>query len=215
MLANPRTWLSTLRPSGGILLLAAGLATAQDGVKQAEALVKKGEETVKSIHDGRLQLEKTLTTYNSIIEGKALDTKSSYKDLEKAVKECGSKAQDVTKQKELMEVEAEKLYTSWAASLAAINNPDLRKRSKERLAQTKERMAKVAGAGQSARGLYDSFLTDLKDQITYLGHDLNPSAVASLKGDAVKLNDKAKVLFQKIDGTVASANTSLDALRQQ
>lgn len=195
--------------------LAVGLAQAQEGIKQTEALVKKGEQTVKAITEARQQLEKTLATYNSIIDGKAPDAKGAYKDLEKAVKDCESKSEDVKKQKELMNTEAEALYASWTASLAGISSPDLKQRSETRLTQTKERMGKVAAAGQEARDTYESFLKNLKDQITYLGHDLNPGAVASLKGDATKLNDQAKTLFTKIDGTVSSANSSIDALRQQ
>jgi len=216
MHTRPRhgSWTSRLVTLGLVLGLAPHPASAQDGVKQTEALVKKGEQAVKSITDARLQLEKTLGAYNAIIEAKAPDTKAAYKDLEKAVKECESKSEDVTRQKDQMNAEADRLYISWAASLASISSPDLRQRSEARLTKTKERMAKVAASGQEARGTYDSFLRDLKDQITYLGHDLNPSGVASLKADAAKLNDKAKALFAKIDGTVASANSSIDALRQ-
>jgi chromosome segregation ATPase len=189
-------------------------ASAQDGVKQTEALVKKGESTLKSIADARAQLDKTLATYNSIIEGKATDTKAAYKDLEKQVKDCESRSEDVKKQKEAMDVEADKLYTSWTAGLADISSPDLKQRSETRLTQTKDKMSKIGTAGMQARGAYDEFLNGLKDQIKYLGHDLNPSAISSLKGDAAKLNAKAKTMFDKMDGTVASANTSLDALRQ-
>lgn len=194
--------------------LAIATASAQDGVKQTEALVKKGESTIKSITDARIQLDKTLGTYNSIIEGKATDTKAAYKDLEKQVKDCEAKSEDVKKQKEAMDLEADKLYTSWTTGLADITNPDLKQRSQTRLTQTKDRMGRIGAAGLQARGAYDEFLNGLKDQIKYLGHDLNPSAIASLKGDAAKLNTKAKTMFEKLDGTVASANSSLDALRQ-
>ena len=187
---------------------------AQDNIKQTEAVVKKGEDTVKSITEARAQLEKTLATYNSIIEGKAPDSKSAYKDLQKAVKDCESKSEDVKQKRELMDVEADKLYTSWTASLASINSPDLKQKSESRLNQTKDRMGKIAAAGQDARASYDAFLGNLKDQVTVLGNDLTPGGVATLKGDAVKLNDKAKTMFTKIDGTVATANTSLDALRK-
>src|SRR5262245_25540795 len=178
-------------------------ASAQDGIKQTEALVKKGESTIKSITDARLQLDKTLGTYNSIMEGKAPDTKAAYKDLEKQVKDCESRSEAVKKQKEAMDVEADKLYAAWAAGMADISSPDLKQRSEARLGQTKDRMAKIGAAGLQARGAYDEFLVGLKDQIKFLGHDLNPSAIASLKGDAAKLNAKAKTMFEKIDGTVA------------
>ena len=189
-------------------------AFAQDNIKLTEVVVKRGEDTLKSIGEARAQLEKTLATYNSIIEGKAPDSKAAYKDLQKAVKDCESKSEDVKQKREQMDLEADKLYTSWAGSLASINSPDLKQKSEARLSQTKDRMGKIATAGQDARTSYDSFLGHLKDQVTVLGNDLTPGGVASLKNDAVKLNDQAKTMFGKIDGTVATANTSLDALRK-
>jgi hypothetical protein len=43
-------------------------------------------------------------------------------------------------------------------------------------------------------------MKDLKNQATFLGSDLNASAITSLKPDAAKFNTRAKTVFQKIDG---------------
>ena len=45
----------------------------------------------------------------------------------------------------------------------------------------------------------------LGDQVTFLGHDLNASAVASLKPDAAKLNKQSDELVKRIDQTMAAA----------
>ena len=87
--------------------------------------------------------------------------------------------------------------------------------AQDRLDETQARYGKIATAGKDARGEYDSFLTGLKDQITFLGHDLNPAAMASLKPEAAKLNDKAKTMFVKIDAAAAAANSSIDGMRQK
>jgi hypothetical protein len=197
------------------LLLAGIVASAQEGVNQTEALIKKGEQTVRAVTEARGQLEKTLANYNTIVDGTAADPKDSYKDLGKAVKDSEDRVADVTKRKEEMDVEAAKLFDSWKASADAISNPDLKKKSQERLAETQGRYGRIATAGKDASSAYDAFLAGLKDQITFLGHDLNPAALASLKPDAVKLNDRAKSMFEKIDGASAAANASIDGMRQK
>ena len=68
---------------------------------------------------------------------------------------------------------------------------------------------------KQARAEYDTFLTGLRDQITYLGHDLNPGAVASLKPEAAKLNARAKQMFEKINAVTSTASASLDAMKAQ
>jgi septal ring factor EnvC (AmiA/AmiB activator) len=143
------TWpLATFLAFG---VAAAALATAQEGVKQTEAVIKKSEDAVKAITDGRQQLEKTLATYNSIIEGSATDWKAAYKDLNNEVKNCESKVTDITKRRDAMNAEADKLYKSWDESIATIATPDLKKRSETRLAQTRERLGQVGEAGQVDR----------------------------------------------------------------
>ena len=43
-------------------------------------------------------------------------------------------------------------------------------------------------------------MTDVKDQSTFLGHDLNAGAIASLKPDAAKFNARATTVFGRADG---------------
>ena len=114
-----------------------------------------------------------------------------------------------------MDVEAGKLFESWKTSADGITNPELKKKSQERLEATQTRYGKIATAGKDARGEYDAFLAGLKDQITFMGHDLNPAALASLKPDAVKLNDQAKKMFVKVDGASAAATSSIDGMKQK
>jgi ElaB/YqjD/DUF883 family membrane-anchored ribosome-binding protein len=112
-----------------------------------------------------------------------------------------------------MKAEADALFKSWADSAAAISDPDLRKRSEERLTKTKASFADIGTVGQKATELYGPVMKALQDQVTYLGHDLNPSAVASLKPNAAKLNGEAQELAKRIDDTITTANTAIGALR--
>jgi hypothetical protein len=91
-------------------------------------------------------------------------------------------------------------FTAWKESAAAISDPDLRKRSEQRLADARARFDKIAVAGKDTRQSFDSLMTDVKDQSTFLGHDLNASAIASLKPNAAKFNAHATTVFTKVDG---------------
>jgi hypothetical protein len=53
------------------------------------------------------------------------------------------------------------------------------------------------------------------DQIIFLGSDLNPSATASLKPQAEKLNANAAEVFARTDAAIARANNFFNALRSQ
>src|SRR5262249_50955818 len=114
-----------------------------------------------------------------------------------------------------MKTEADTVFKSWSDSASAISNPDLRKRSEERLTKTKATYAEIQAAGQKALDVYNPMMNTLRDQVTYLGHDLNPTSLASLKGDAAKINAQAQELSKRLDETVVATNKNIEALKPQ
>jgi chromosome segregation ATPase len=186
--------------AAGLIALATAPAFGQSGPDQTQKLVKSVESTVKSITETRLQLEKTLAGYNSIMEQTAKDTKDAYKSLGKDISESEKKVGEARLKVDEMNTEATQQFTAWKESAAAITDPDLKKRSEARLSDAQARYDKVAAAGKDARQSFESLMSDLKNQATYLGHDLNASAISSLKPDAAKFNTRAKTVLSKIDG---------------
>ena len=181
-------------------VLRATPAAAQAGPEQTTKFLKSIDGTVKAIGESRAQLEKTVATYNSITGMTAKDLKDAYKDLGKDVAESEKKVADGRPKVDAMNTEAEGYFAAWKASAAAISDPALRKRSEDRLADARARYDKIAVAGKDTRLSYDTLMKDVKDQYTFLGHDLNPSAITSLKPDAAKFNTRATTVFTKTDG---------------
>lgn len=193
----------------------ATLATAQsnEGVKQIERLVKASGNTVQAIGQTKVQLMKTMDVYNALMADDAQDRKKLYKNLQKEMSNTEKRRAKIDEEAAKMKTEADTLFTQWAESAAAIENPDLRKRSEERLEATKASYAEIRVVGQKAADLYPPFMKALQDQITYLGHDLNAEAVASLAPEAAKLNEKAQALTRSLDDTISTANQRIGALR--
>jgi chromosome segregation ATPase len=186
--------------AAGLGALAAGPALGQSGQEQTQKLVKSVESTVKSIGDTRQQLEKTVAGYNSIMEQTAKDTKDAYKGLNKDITESEKKVGDARLKVDEMNAEAQRHFTAWRESAAAISDPALRKKSEQRLVDAQARFQKIEAAGKDAGQSFDTLMKDLKNQATFLGSDLNASAISALKPDAAKFNTRAKTVFQKIDG---------------
>jgi DUF2959 family protein len=186
---------------------------AQDeGVKQIQELIKKANAGVESINDTKAQLQKTMEAYNAVLAPDVKDRRDAYKKLQKEVNESEKKRAVVATRNGEMNVEAGKLFKTWEGSTAAIQDPELRKRSQDRLAQAKKRYSDIQANGQGAARLYTPFMKALQDQVTYLGHDLNAGAVASLKPEADKLNVQAKELYSAIDKTTAAATSNISQL---
>ncbi len=173
---------------------------AQGGPEQTATFLKTVQNTVEAIGESRAQLQKTLATYNSITGMTAKDLKGAYKDLGKDVADSEKKVADGRPKVDAMNNAARGYFAAWEASAAAISDPELRKKSEGRLADARARFDTIAAAGADARQGYDTLMKDVKDQYTFLGHDLNPDAIASLEPDAARFNTRADTVFTKVDG---------------
>ena len=207
---------SSKRLIAGVAMLIFGtvfVVSAQDeGVKQIQLLIKKANAGVESIDDAKQQLQKTMDAYNAVLAPDVKDRKDAYKKLQKEMATADKKRTEVSAKTGEMNAEADKLFKSWQGSTAAIQSPELRQRSEVRLKNAQERFADIRKTGQSASSLYAPFMKTLQDQVTFLGHDLNPGAVAALKPDAEKLNAQAQELYAAIDKTTATLNSNISRL---
>lgn len=202
--------------AAAIVLSFAVAVRAQDqGVKQVEQVTKKAGALVEAIANTKVQLMKTMDVYNGLMADGATDRKGAYKKLQSEMESTEKRRAEIGLKADEMKAEADTLFKSWSDSAAAITDAGLRKKTEDRLAKTKASIAEIGTVGKTASEIYGPVMKSLQDQVTYLGHDLNPSAVASLKPNAVKLNDQAKELVKRIDDTISTANTAISALRPQ
>jgi Protein of unknown function (DUF2959) len=199
-----------------LLLALAGLAEAQDqGVKEVQQLVKRANSTVSAINDAKTQLQTTMAAYDTVLAPETKDRRGAYKKLQREMANTEKKRATIAEKSQEMNTQADTVFKSWEGSTADIQNADLRTRSEERLTQTKARYAEISNTGQKAAELYDPFMKSLQDQVTYLGSDLNASAVASLAPDAAKLKARADELYAAIDKTTAVASANIAALKPE
>ena len=206
-----------MRTIGWIVLgasLMAVSAFAQEGHKQTDRLIKRANDTLKSIGETKEQLQTTLAIYNSMFKGSG-DTRRIHKDLTKAIENTLKRREDVRKKVAAMENEAHTFFAEWTESLDTISSESLRQRSKERLDATRHRYGKILSEGRRAGADFEPLMGGLRDQVIYLGYDLNPSAVASLESDAAQLNAQAKTLFAGIEKTQKDISDYIVSLKPE
>ncbi len=199
--------------AAGALVLRSTPASAQTGPEETQKFLKTVEATVKAIGESRAQLQKAVGTYNSIIEMAAPDLKTAYRDLGREISESEKKVAVGRPKVEEMNNASNAYFAARNASVQAITDPDLRKRSEERLNAAYEQFQKISAAGKDTRQLFDTLMTDAKNQSTFLGHDLNASAIASLKPDAAKFNARAAEVFAKVDDVTRMFDEYIASLR--
>lgn len=195
-------------------LLAGSLWSQAQGPKQAKNLAKRANKVVKSMTDSRTQIRVTLNDYNSIL-GQVEDRTKAYKKLLKAMDKSDKTIATVKTRVLEMNGEANVYFADWGKNVAAIGSDDVRERSQTRLDDSRQRYSEILELGKLAGTEYEGFMSTLRDQVLYLGHDLNPTGVASVSEDAKKLNEDAPTLFAKIDKTTEAFNNYIRMLNPQ
>ena len=184
-----------------------------ESLKRTDKLIETAENTVKQATGVREEIQKTMDSYNAMFKSSDTEVRDAYKNVEKGIERTEKKREEAKKNVDLMKAEGDAYFASWKQSLQQIQDPDLRKKSEDRMGETRKHFDGVLSSVTDARAAYDPFLKSLRDQWTYLGHDLNASGLASLKPDAEKLRGQSTEVLKKIDDGMKKANDYVASLK--
>lgn len=183
------------------------------GLKETDKFVKAGGNTSEAVGNAKVQTQKTLDAYNALVTQPSKNMKGDYKKLMKSMDSMNDRVAEAGRKVDEMQTAADTYFSGRAETIKNIQDPQLQDRAKQRLADSQ---AKFGGVLQSLRDgakALEPFRKDLADQITYLGSDLTPSAMTSLKPNAEKLNSRGSELFAKTDKAIADANAYFQGLK--
>jgi Protein of unknown function (DUF2959) len=183
------------------------------GLKETDRFVKAGESTSQSITNGKMQVQKTLDAYNTLVTQPSKDMKGDYKKLLKSSDTMNDKVAEARQKIEAMQKAGETYFSGRAETIKNITDPALQSQAQERLTANQKEFAGVLQSLRDAGAALEPLRKQLADQITFLGSDLTPSAMTSLKPQAEKLNAQGGEVFAKIDQALANADAYFKALR--
>ena len=110
-----------------------------------------------------------------------------------------------------MQAAADVYYQGRGLTIKEIQDKQLQAQAQQRMEQNQKDFDGVLSALREAGSALEPVRKQLTDQITFLGSDLNPSATASLKPQAEKLNAGATAVFASTDAAIAKATAFFNA----
>lgn len=203
-------------------LLAPAVAAGQtaersrtEGLKETDRFIKAGNSTTEFVTHAKEEIQKTLTNYNTLVTQPSLNMKGDYKKLMKSMDSMNKSVGGASTKLAAMQAAGDTYFQGRAGTLKDIQDPALRSQGQERLELSQKDLGGVLASLRDAGGALEPFRKRLADQITFLGSDLNPSATASLKPQADKLNAEGATLFTKVDEAIAKSNAYFSGLKAQ
>jgi len=183
------------------------------GLKETDRFVKAGGSTSEAVANAKLQTQKTLDAYNTLVTQPSTNMKGDYKKLMKSMDSMNDRVGGARQKIGEMQKAGEVYFNGRAETIKNIKDPELQARARQRLDDTQKEFAGVLQSMREAGDSLEPFRKELADQITFLGSDLTPSAMTALKPNAEKLNARGADLFARADKALSSANAYFQSLK--
>jgi len=183
------------------------------GIKETERFIKAGGSTSEAVATAKLQTQKTLDAYNALVATPSKNMKGDYKKLLKSMDTMNARVAEARQKVDAMQQAGDTYFMGRGETIKGIKDPKLQELAKQRLTTNQKEFGDVLASLREGSQALEPFRKGLADQITYLGSDLNPSATASLKPNADKLNASGSEVFNKADKAISTANTYFQGLR--
>lgn len=174
---------------------------------------------VKSARDAQEEAKKdiqsALDAFGKVVSYDGGDLEATYNKLNGELQASEDSAETVRKRIKDVESVAEALFAEWKSELDRYSSKDLRRKSEEKLTQTKARYNDMHTAMKRAERRIDPVLKPLQDQVLYLKHNLNAKAVAAIKGELVKVDAQVDQLVKDTNRSIAEADKFIQAMDQE
>ena len=195
-----------------LLLLSAGCRSAvystyeKFGVYKRDLLKKRVIAARNEEKEAGEQFQDALTKLREMYGSTGSDLEKTYDKLKGEYDASVSKAEAVRKRVRDMETVAADLFREWENEIKQITSESMRTSSRDQLRQTRARYDEMHAALKRAEGSMEPVLVKFRDHVLYLKHNLNAQAIASLKGEAVSIQNDIARLIDDMNASVQQAD---------
>jgi predicted nucleic acid-binding Zn-ribbon protein len=152
------------------------------------------------------QFKDAMTRLKELYRFEGGKLEKAYADLQQEYERCAGKAEAVRKRVQDMETVAGDLFAEWEKEIKEISTPSLQEGSRKQLVATREKYESLRTALKKAEQSMAPVLTQFKDHVLYLKHNLNAAAIASLKGEATNIQTEISRLISRMNSSIAEAD---------
>jgi predicted nucleic acid-binding Zn-ribbon protein len=201
-----------------LLLVTSGCQTAyyaameKVGVYKRDLLKKRVAAARDEQKEAGAQFQDALTRLKAMYQFDGGELERAYRQLEADFKQSETRAKAVRQRIADMERVAGDLFTEWEAEIAQISTPSLQTASRSQLTQTRARYDSMRAALDKASQGMDPVLTQFRDHVLFLKHNLNAQAIASLKGEAGGIQTEIARLIAEMNTSIAKADEFIKTL---
>jgi uncharacterized protein YhaN len=214
-----------MKRSLSVLALVLGLITAgcssayygameKAGYAKRDILVSRVEKARTAQEEVKAEFADALQAFLAVTKVDGGELKTKYDTLNAKLKRSEAAAKEVRERIAAVEGVATSLFEEWGNELALYSNPELRTRSQEQLAATRNRYTTLLASMHRSAGRMDPVLVTFRDQVLFLKHNLNAQAVRGLDATSRTLQGDVSRLIAEMEQSIREADAFIRGLNQ-
>ena len=202
------------------LLLTAACSSAYYGAMEKvgyamrEILVSRVEKAREAQEEVKTEFTDALQAFLAVTKADGGALKEKYDDLSTRLKRSEAAAKDVHDRIAAIESVGDALFVEWGNELGLYTNADLRARSQEQLAATRNRYVALLAAMRRAAARMEPILATYRDQVLFLKHNLNAQAIRALDSTSHTLQTDVGRLIAEMEQSIREADAFIRGLNQ-
>lgn len=211
------TWLGV-----GIAILLAYLATGSllptvDWLwkEPRELLVDRVEAARDSQQEGAEQFRDALSEFKAVVDLPDSDLERQYTRIDKAYQRSQDAADEIHTRVDRVVAASNRLLKEWRTELDDYNDPSLRRLAEAQFDETRVKAEQLIASMRKIESRMQPVLTSFRDQVLYLKHNLNLSAIAALEGEAIVIAGDVDTLIADMNRAIAEADAFIRSMLEQ
>ncbi|SDH76233.1 Protein of unknown function [Vibrio xiamenensis] len=181
-------------------------AMEQVGYHKRDIMVDRVEDAKESQQDAQEEFSSALEALSALTNYDGGELEKMYNKINAEYEDSEAAAQDVRDRIAAIEDVSAALFEEWQQELDMYSNASLRNKSAAKMRTTKSSYQSMIAAMKRAEKKMDPVLDTLRDNTLYLKHNLNASAIGSLKGEFSDLELDIQNAINEMNSAIAESD---------
>ncbi|WP_420855614.1 DUF2959 domain-containing protein [Vibrio maerlii] len=187
----------------------------QVGYHKRDIMVDRVEDAKSSQQDAQEEFTSALEALSALTNFQGGELEDVYNQINDKYEDSEKAAQDVRDRIAAIEDVSDALFDEWQEELELYTSASLRRSSEQKLKETQRSYNTMLSAMKRAEQKMTPVLNTLRDNTLYLKHNLNASAIGSLQGEFMSLEDDIAIAIQQMNAAIEESDAFLSKLEQK
>ncbi|MDT7526056.1 MULTISPECIES: DUF2959 domain-containing protein [Idiomarinaceae] len=184
------------------------------GIHKRDILVDRVDDAREAQGDAQQEFKSALEQLDALLNIDGGELEQRYNALNDDYEASKAAAERVNDRIEAIHDVAEALFDEWQDELAMYSNDAMRRQSERSLRDTERRYKSLLASMERAAATMDPVLAKLQDNVLFLKHNLNASAVDAIRGEYRSLETDIAVLIKEMEAAIAESDAFIKAMQE-